>query len=145
MGTYTLLGGSLMPPEVVAAMAEAARHFVRMTELQERAGARIASLLGVPAAMVTAGAASAITVATAACITRGDDEALQHLPETGVLKPEVILQKMHRSGYEAQIQLTGARLVWVETRAELDEAINDRTVMLFFLNCAEPLGQIAQG
>ncbi|MGA2704267.1 MAG: hypothetical protein ABSH35_24615 [Isosphaeraceae bacterium] len=76
MGTYTLLGGSIMPPEVVAAMAQAARHFVTMTELQQKAGARLASLLGIPAAMVTAGAASAITVATAACITRGDDEAL---------------------------------------------------------------------
>lgn len=76
MGTYTLLGGSIMPPEVVAAMAQAARHFVTMTELQQKAGARLAGLLGVPAAMVTAGAASAITVATAACITRGDDEAL---------------------------------------------------------------------
>ncbi len=145
MGTYTLLGGSLMPPEVIAAMAEAARHFVGMTELQERVGARIATLLGVSAAMVTAGAASAITVATAACITWGNDEALQRLPETDVLKPEVILQKMHRSGYEAQFQLTGAKLVWVETLADLDEAINDRTIMLFFLNCADPLGQIARG
>src|SRR5271157_2577761 len=118
MGTYTLLGGSIMPPEVVAAMAEAARHFVTMTELRQKAGARLAGLLGVPAAMVTAGAASAITVATAACITRGDDEALQHLPETGGLNREIILKKSHMSGYEAQMRLAGARLVWVETRAD---------------------------
>ena len=52
-----------------------------MTELQQRAGSRIAGLLEVPAAMITAGAASAITVATAACITRGDDVALHRLPE----------------------------------------------------------------
>ena len=38
--------------------------------------------------------------------------------------------------------LTGAKLVWVETRAELDRAINPRTAMLFFLNRYEPLGQI---
>ena len=144
MGTYTLLGGSIMPPEVVAAMAEAARHFVNMTELQQKAGARIAGLLGIPAAMITAGAASAITVATAACITRGDDEALRRLPETGGLNPEIILQKSHRSGYEAQMQLAGARLVWVETRAELDRAIGDHTSMLFFLNCHEPLGRITR-
>jgi D-glucosaminate-6-phosphate ammonia-lyase len=111
MGTYTLLGGSIMPSEVVEAMAEAARHFVTMTELQQKAGASIAGLLGVPAAMVTAGTASAITVATAACITRGDDGALHRLPETGGLYPEIILQKSHRSGYEAQMQLAGARLV----------------------------------
>ena len=34
--------------------------------------------------------------------------------------------------------LTGAKLVWVETRAELDRAINDRTAMLFFLNRRAP-------
>ena len=60
MGTYTLMGGSIMPPEVVAAIAEAARHFVTMTELQQKAGARIAGLLGVPAGMVTAGVASCL-------------------------------------------------------------------------------------
>jgi len=144
MGTYTLLGGSIMPQEVVAAMAEAARHFVNMSELQQQVGSRIAGLLGVPAAMVTAGAASAITVATAACITRGDDEALDRLPETGGLSSEIILQKSHRSGYEAQMQLTGAKLIWVETRADLDRAIGDHTSMLFFLNRHEPLGQITR-
>ena len=144
MGTYTLLGGSIMPPEVVAAMAEAARHFVDLIELRQKVGARIAGLLGVPAALITAGAASAITAATAACITRGDDEALRGLPETGGLNAEIVLQKSHRSGYEAQMQLTGARLVWVETRAELDRAIGDQTVMLFFLNCHEPLGRITR-
>jgi L-seryl-tRNA(Ser) seleniumtransferase len=111
MGTYTALGGSLMPPEVIAAMAEAARGFVCMAELQAKAGERIAKLLNVPAAMVTAGAASAITVAAAACISRGDDEVLRRLPLHNGMKPEVIIQRTHYSGYEAQLQLTGARLV----------------------------------
>ena len=142
MGTYTILGGSLMPPEVLQAMSEAARHFVAMDELQAKVGARIAELIGVPAALVTAGAASAITVATAACMTLGDDQALQALPDANGLRNEVILQRSHQSGYEAQILLTGARLVWVETRAELDRAINERTAMLFFLNRQEPVGQI---
>ena len=69
MGTVTVLGGSLMPPEVVRAMEEASRHFVLVPDLQAKAGARIAELVGVPAAMVTAGAASAIAVATAAAMT----------------------------------------------------------------------------
>ena len=37
-GTYTLLGASLMLPEVVAAMSYAARHFVDIDELQAAAG-----------------------------------------------------------------------------------------------------------
>ena len=101
-------------------MAEAAGSFVSIAELQEKVGARIASLIGVPAAMVTAGAASAITIATAACMARDDLAAIERLPDTEGLKNEVIIQKAHHCGYEPQIKIAGARLVWVETRAELD-------------------------
>jgi D-glucosaminate-6-phosphate ammonia-lyase len=141
-GTYTALGGSVMPPEVVRAMAEAAGAFVSITELQEKVGARIAGLIGVPAAMVTAGAASAITVATAACMVRDDLAAIERLPDTAGMRNEVIIQKAHHCGYEPQITIAGARLLWVETRTELDKAITQRTAMMFFLNRYEPLGQI---
>jgi D-glucosaminate-6-phosphate ammonia-lyase len=142
MGTVTVLGGSLMPPEVVRAMEEAARHFVHVPELQQKAGARIAELLGVPAAMVTAGAASAIAVATAAAMTKGDPKKIAQLPDTTGLPFEVIQQKSHRSGYEPQILLNGARIVTIETREELDRALGERTAMMFFLNRAEPDGRI---
>lgn len=142
IGTYTLIGGSIMPPEVIGAMAEASRHFVSIAELQEAVGARIARLLGVPASMVTSGVASAITVGTAACMTLDDESALVRLPRTDGLRNEVVLQKTHESGYEAQMRAAGARLVWVETRGELDRAIGDRTAMLFFLNRHDPLGAI---
>src|SRR3954451_10819166 len=55
-GTVTNLGGSLMPPEVVAAWVEASRHFVNILELHDRVGERIAKLAGVEAALVTTGA-----------------------------------------------------------------------------------------
>jgi uncharacterized pyridoxal phosphate-dependent enzyme len=142
MGTVTVLGGSLMPPEVVRAMEEASRHFVHIPELQQRAGARIAELVGVPAAMVTAGAASAIAVATAAAMTGGDQKKIAQLPDTTGLPFEVIQQKSHRSGYEPQILLNGARIVTVETREDLDRAVGERTAMMFFLNRAEPDGRI---
>jgi D-glucosaminate-6-phosphate ammonia-lyase len=141
-GTVTVVGGSVMPPEVVRAMAEAAESFVSIPELQEKVGARIAQLLGVPAAMVTAGAASAITVGTATCMTWDHMPAIDRLPQTDGLRNEVIVQRGHKSGYEAQMSLTGAKVVWVETRAELDRAINPRTAMMFFLNRFEPLGSI---
>jgi len=141
-GTYTNLGGSVMPPEVVQAMAEAAGWFVSIPELQEKVGARVAALVGAPAAMVTAGAASAITVATAACMTWHNLAAIEQLPRTDGLPNEVIIQKGHRCGYEPQILVAGAKLVWVETRADLDGAINPGTAMMFFLNRGEPLGRI---
>jgi L-seryl-tRNA(Ser) seleniumtransferase len=109
---------------------------VYVPDLQQKAGARIAELLGVPAAMITAGAASAITVATAAAMTKGDAKKIAQLPDTEGLPFEVIQQG--RSGYEAQVRVTGARVVTVGTRDELDRAISERTAMMFFLNHAEP-------
>src|SRR5580693_910486 len=75
-GTLTNLGGSLMPPEVLAALTSAAQHFVDMGELQNRIGQRIATLIGVEAALVTTGAAGAMLLATAAAVTRGDPERI---------------------------------------------------------------------
>ena len=71
-GTVTNLGGSVMPPEVVAAWSEAARHFVNLAELQDRVGERIAKLIGVEAALVTSGAAGTLLLGTAAIVTDGD-------------------------------------------------------------------------
>jgi L-seryl-tRNA(Ser) seleniumtransferase len=75
-------------------------------------------------------------------MTRDQLEAVEHLPRTEGLRNEVILQRGHKSGYEAQMALTGAKVVWVETRSDLDRAINPRTAMMFFLNRFEPLGAI---
>jgi len=133
-----------MDPEVLQAMDEASRHFIDLTELQRKVGARLAELLGVPAAMVTGGAASAITLAAAASLAQGDKEKLRRLPDTSGMKNEIIVQKSHRSGYEAQFSLVGTKFVWVETREELDRAINERTAMMAFLNKADPDGRIGR-
>jgi D-glucosaminate-6-phosphate ammonia-lyase len=142
VGVVTHLGGSLMPPEVVDAMEQASRHFVSLAELQKKVGARIAELLGAPAAMVTCGCASAITLGTSACVAMGDPDKLRRLPDTTGMKNEIVQQKSHRGGYEQQMLLIGTKINWVETREELDRAINDRTAMLFFYNEMEPEGQI---
>lgn len=144
VGVVTHLGGSLMHPEVSRAMEEAARNFVPLTELQAKVGARIAELLGAEAAMVTGGCASAITMGTVACVAQGDPEKLKRLPDTTGMKNEIVQQKRHRGGYEQQMLLVGAKIVWVETKEELERAINDRTAMMFFYNEMEPEGQITR-
>ncbi len=142
VGVVTVLGGSIMPPEVTRAMEEASRFFIPLPELEKKVGARIAELLKAPGAMVTCGAASAISVGTAACLSQGDPAKLRQLPSRDGIRYEVIQQKTHRSGYEHQMELCGAKIVPVETRQELDAAINEKTGMMFFLNKAEPNGQI---
>jgi L-seryl-tRNA(Ser) seleniumtransferase len=142
VGVVTVLGGSIMPPEVIRAMEEGSRFFVPLPELEKKVGARIAELLRAPAAMVTCGAASAITVGTAACLSQGDPAKLRQLPNREGIRYEVIQQKSHRSGYEHQMELCGAKVVAVETCKDLEAAINERTGMMFFLNKGEPDGQI---
>jgi L-seryl-tRNA(Ser) seleniumtransferase len=81
-GTYTMLTASLPHPEVVKAINYAALQFVRLEDLQDKVGERIAELLKCEAAMVSAGAASAITLGTAAVLTGGDPKKAQSIPST---------------------------------------------------------------
>jgi L-seryl-tRNA(Ser) seleniumtransferase len=143
-GTVTNLGGSLMPPEVVAAWVDASRHFVNLLELQDRIGERIAQVIGVEAAMVTTGAAGALLLGTAAVVTRGQTARVRRLPHTPGLRNEVILQKAHHSCYDNQLTNVGVRLIDVETPADVRRAVNERTALLFFMNVAEPDGQIGK-
>jgi len=137
-GTYTALTASIMPPSVQAAVAESAKHPVRLAELQRKAGEYIAQRLKCEAALVSAGAASALTLGTAACMTVGNQKAVSLLPlETSSLKNEVIVQKTHRYGYDHAIKNCGIRFVEVETLADYEKAFTDRTVMCHFFNAAE--------
>jgi L-seryl-tRNA(Ser) seleniumtransferase len=141
-GTLTTLGGSLMPPEVLAALTSAAQHFVEIGELQDRIGERIAALIGVDAALVTTGAAGAMLLATAAAVTRGDAQRITRLPDTTGMKNEVITQKSHHTCYDHQITNCGVKMIDVESRQELEQAINERTALMLFYNLLEPDGKI---
>ncbi len=143
-GTLTALGGSLMPDHVIEAWVDASRHFVDLRELGDKVGARIAELAGVEAALVTTGAAGAMLLATAAAMTRGDEARVRQLPDSTGMKNEVVVQKTHHTCYDNQIRACGATLVDVETRADLEAAIGDRTVLMHFYNLFEPDGQITR-
>jgi len=141
-GTYTTLTASLMQPEVVQAIEYASKSFVRLIELHDAVAQRIAELVGCEAAMVTSGAAGALTVGTAACITGTDQEKIRRLPDIRGMKNEVIIQKSHRYGYDHAVRNCGITFVEVETREELERAISGRTAMMLFFNAANPNGQI---
>jgi L-seryl-tRNA(Ser) seleniumtransferase len=112
-GLLTRLGGSLMAPEVIDAMRDAAGSFVDMAELQTRASTIIARYTGAEAGIVTSGAAAAITLATAACLTRLDVARMERLPDTDGMPNEVIMFRAHRTGYDHAIRASGARIVEV--------------------------------
>ncbi len=141
-GTYTMLTASLMPDEVMEAMREASKHYVDLTEMQDAVGRRIAGLLGCEAAMVTSGAAGALTVGTAACVTGKDPDKIRRIPDLTGMKSEVIIQKSHRYGYDHAVRAVGIRMVEVETAADFERAVNEKTAMALFFNDADPRGQI---
>jgi len=136
-GTFTTYSGSLMPAEVEAAMTGAAHSHVNIEELHRASGEYLARRLHCEAALVTAGAASALTLGTAACITHGNDQAILNLPVdmTG-LKNEVVVQKSHRYDYDHALRNCGIKFVEVESLPQYDAAFNERTVMAHFFNAA---------
>jgi D-glucosaminate-6-phosphate ammonia-lyase len=143
-GTFTTLTASLMWPEVVEAMNYASKTFVPLNDLQEAAGKRVAELIGCEAAMITSGAAAALTVGTAACVAGKNPDWIKRIPDlagTG-MKSEVIVQKSHRYGYDHAVRNCGVKMIEVETADELERAVNERTAMMLFFNDADPKGRI---
>src|SRR5438876_6972938 len=142
-GTYTVLSASTMPDEVQAAIALPARQPVNLNELLDASGEYLAKRLRCEAALVTTGAAAALVVGTAACVTRGNDSAILNIPtDMSAIKNEVIVQKTHRYGYDHALRNCGIRFVEVETLEQYEQAFNDHTVMTHFFNAGE--GQISR-
>ncbi len=141
-GTYTAMTASLMPPEVMDAINYASKHYVMLEELQLKVGERIAKLVHAEAAMVTSGAASALTLGTAAVLTGTDQQKMVALPDLTNMKSEVIIQKSHRFGYDHAVRNCGVRMVEVETREDLERAVNPKTAMMIFYNNNNKEGRI---
>ncbi|NND32718.1 MAG: selenocysteine synthase [Saprospiraceae bacterium] len=142
-GTYTAMSGCLMREETVQAINYASNQYVNIDDLQDRVGERIAELLDCEAATVTAGCFSAITLGLAGVMSGLDPKKAAKIPDDiADLKNEVILQKSHHIGYAHALRNCGVKLVEVETAAELENAINDKTAMLWFLNYGNPDGHV---
>ena len=143
-GTYTFLTASIMPLQVQAAVMQAAKNPVRLNELQKATGEYLAKRLQCEGALVTAGAASALTLGTAACMTVANPAAVKQMPTNmDGLKNEVVVQKAHRYDYDHALLNCGIRFVEVETLDQYQNAFTDKTVMAHFFNAAEG-GQISR-
>jgi hypothetical protein len=118
-GTYTILSGSTMLPEVRAAMDAAARHYVHLDELTEAIAGRLAALTGAEWGIVTSGCAAALTHATAACVAGGNPDLHVRIPNlSGFAKDEAIIPKHSRNVYDAALRAVGVRVIEVTTPAE---------------------------
>ena len=141
-GSVTMLGGSTPAPEVREAMDRADGAYVPLMELEERAGEAIAKMVGVPAAYITSGAGSALTLATAACMAGDDDAKIQQLPDTTGMKNEILIQARQHYWYDRCLELAGAKLVDFgtpegTTREDLQNAIGPNTTAVHYYAVAQ--------
>ncbi|OQP46135.1 selenocysteine synthase [Niastella yeongjuensis] len=143
-GTFTAMTGSLMHDYVLEAYQTGATEFCMLDELQDKVGEKIAALVHSEAAVVTSGAFSGMTLGLAGILTGMDQhkvEQLPHLDGTG-MKSEVIIQKAHEIVYNHALKNTGCKIIYVETAAEVEQAINEKTALLHFLNIEADKGKI---
>lgn len=135
-GTVTVIGGSVMKPEVMEAIRMGNMHFCVIDDLLVKSGKWIANLVKAPegyTALVTEGCASAILCGYAGMLTEDYNERMMNIPDLrGFPKSEVIIQAGHRDNFDHQIRQTGVKLVVVNTKDELIAAINERTVGIHF-------------
>lgn len=146
-GTLTVIGGSVMDPRVMELIRMGNEHCVSIDDLEVAAGKYIAKICKSPAGytgLVTAGAAAALVVGYAAMMTEDLEPRIRAIPDvTDFPRTEVIIQKSHRYPFDHQIRQTGATLVEVETREQMINAINPKTVAIHFTNILSDGGQVS--
>lgn len=146
-GTITVIGGSVMDPQVMELIRQGNEHYVMIDELERAAGKYIAKLCKSPAGytgLVTGGAAAALVVGYAAMMTEDWEPRIRAIPDvTGLPRTEVIIQKSHRYPFDHQIRQTGATLVEVETKEQMINAINPKTLAIHFTNILSDQGQVS--
>ncbi len=133
-GTFTIISGSTMLPEVRAAMDAAAQKYVHLDELTEAVGARLAALTGAEWGLVSNGCSAGLTLATAACVAGGNPDLHIRLPNlSGFPKDEAIIPTHSRNVYDAALRSVGVRVVEVSTLAEFEAALGPRVAMIYIL------------
>ncbi len=129
-GTFTYLSGCLELPEVRRAAEAASHYFVDLYELQAAAGKKLAALSGAESGIVTAGAAAAMSQATAGCIAGSDPEKVWQLPDTTGMKDEVVMLG-GRNAFDNALRLAGGKLVIAAGLADLAGAITPKTALVY--------------
>lgn len=132
-GTRSVHGGSLIRPEVRAAMQAASRSFVNIDELMAAARRRIAALTGAEDGIVTAGSAAAIAIATAAAMAGNDPVAMLRLPLAGNHPRQVVMLRGHRFPYDQAVRMVGASVIEIDSATALEALDRAGVAMVLFL------------
>ena len=133
-GTFTIISGSTMLPEVRMAMDQAAQRYVHLDELAEAVGARLATLTNAEWGLVSNGCSAGLTLATCACVAGGNPDLHVRLPNlSGFPKDEAIIPTHSRNVYDAALRAVGVRVVEVSTMSEFEASLSPRTALIYIL------------
>lgn len=133
-GTFTIIGGSVERPEVVAAMKAASGFFVQYDELAFGVGKRLAEITGAEWGMVSSGCAAGLKHVTAACVTGGNPEKLIRIPDlTGFEKTEVIIPAHSRNVYDHALRNIGVKILTAQTPEDMAKMISSKTALIYLM------------
>src|SRR3954454_23411691 len=138
----TMHGGSLMLPQVREAIDAASRRFVNLDELMEAAGKRIAELLGAAWGVRPGGAAAAAALGPAACVAGNDPARMVRLPFTDGMVNRAIIPAKQRFAYDQTVRMIGCHIVEIDTREELDRALDEPVALVVLLGKQEHLSSV---
>ncbi len=138
----TMHGGSLMLPQVREAIDAASRQFVNLDELMAAASQRIAELTGAESGIVTCGSAAAVALGTAACVAGNDPAKMLRLPFTDGMVNRVIIPAKQRFAYDQAVRMCGCPIVEIETRADLEAALQQPVALVVLLGKQEHLTSV---
>src|SRR5580700_3096198 len=138
----TMHGGSLMLSQVREAVDAASRQFVNLDELMAAASKRIAELTFAESGIVTCGSAAAVALGTAACVAGNDPVKMLRLPFTDGMVNRAIIPAKQRFAYDQAVRMCGCTIVEIETRADLDKALEEPVALVCLLGKQEHLTEV---
>lgn len=136
VGYATRVSGSCPHPDVIAAMAAASSQYVEIDDVLNAASQLIQRSTGAEAGIVTSGAASALTLAAAACLVGNRPDLMDALPDTSQCpQNEIIYPIAGPFDYDHPIRLSGAKLISLDYKApdalaQIERHIHARTAAI---------------
>jgi len=142
-GNMTVLGGSRVSPAVQEAMIAANRYFVSMDELLRATGEEIARLLGAEAAFVTPGCGAALALSSAACMSAGNPQWMEQLPNVEGIPNRFLFQERQHYHYERCLTVFGGQVLRIGTEngtseEQLEDAITEQTAGIHYYASGDP-------
>ena len=141
-GYMTALGGSVLAPDVAAAMVTISKSYLDFPEYKQMAAAHLATLLGVDGVYVTTGAAAAVAIMVAATVAGSDRNRVAQLPVANWEPRRILIAMGHAISFGAlvtqMIRLGGGVPVLVGATngispADFAVAVNSETAAILYV------------